>query len=358
VYKSLSIQNFRGFDNLVVKDMAQVNLIAGKNNTGKTAFLEAVNVHACIYNDPLMSFHLNERRGLPSRNPNRFPDSETPWTSLFYDFNGLYTIEISGRGAGAFGYTLLVRMVPQDEARRELAGFTEGGKDLIAVVGSPYTVLEVHCQTDLLPTKVWLISGPSATRRTISGTLPQIPCVFEEFGGHHTLQEDAKRYTALLAQSQDDLLLRALRAVESRLDRLAMGVVVGEPLLHRAIKGGRPMPLFLMGDGMVRLYRTVLAIGAAANGIALIDEVENGLHYSALNEIWRVIGEAARQFNVQVFATTHSFECIRAAHETFSSGDQYDFRLHRLDRVNGAIKAATYDKETLTSAIESNFEVR
>ena len=90
----------------------------------------------------------------------------------------------------------------------------------------------------------------------------------------------------------------------------------------------------------------------------MIDEIENGLHYSVLGDVWRVIDQTAKAFNTQIFATTHSRECIVAAHEAFESDDDYDFRLHRLDQINGTIRAVTYPQGTLEAAIETNLEVR
>jgi len=113
-----------------------------------------------------------------------------------------------------------------------------------------------------------------------------------------------------------------------------------------------------MGGGMERLASLVLVIGTIPNGVVLVDEVESGLHYSILPKVWRAIGEVARQFNTQVFATTHSLECIVAAHRAFSESERYDFRLHRLDRDKESISAVTYDQETLEAAIETGLEVR
>jgi AAA15 family ATPase/GTPase len=109
---------------------------------------------------------------------------------------------------------------------------------------------------------------------------------------------------------------------------------------------------------MARLASLVLAIGNAPKGVVLVDEIENGLHHSILPKVWRAIGEVARQFNTQVFATTHSLECIMAAHRAFSESERYDFRLHRLERINETIRAVTYDQETLEAAIETGLEVR
>jgi hypothetical protein len=62
--------------------------------------------------------------------------------------------------------------------------------------------------------------------------------------------------------------------------------------------------------------------------------------------------------NVQLFATTHSYQCIEAAHEAFTRSGPYDLRLHRLDRVGERIEVATYDQETLGTALELYHEVR
>jgi AAA15 family ATPase/GTPase len=109
---------------------------------------------------------------------------------------------------------------------------------------------------------------------------------------------------------------------------------------------------------MNRLLNLVLYIANSSDGIILIDEIENGLHYSVMEGVWRAIGKAARDFDVQIFATTHSLECIRAAHRAFSEGDQYDFRLHRLERVGGKIEAVTYDQKALDISLEQGWEVR
>jgi len=102
----------------------------------------------------------------------------------------------------------------------------------------------------------------------------------------------------------------------------------------------------------------VLAIGNAQNGVVLVDEIENGLHHSTLPNVWQAIGEVARQFKTQVFATTHSLECITAAHQAFSASERYDFRLHRLECTDETIRAVTYDQESLAAAIKTGLEVR
>ena len=91
----------------------------------------------------------------------------------------------------------------------------------------------------------------------------------------------------------------------------------------------------------------------------LIDEIAYGLHYNVLPEVWKVISGAAKQFNVQVFATTHSFEVIAAGHKAFTELNRYDqFKYCRLEIVDEKIKTIHVDRDSLNLAIETGFEVR
>ncbi len=89
-----------------------------------------------------------------------------------------------------------------------------------------------------------------------------------------------------------------------------------------------------------------------------MDEIENGLHHSVMSHVWEAISEFARRLDVQIMATTHSWECIVAAHTAFERQEEYDFRLYRLEQVDGQIQATAYDQDTLAAAITSDTEVR
>ena len=97
-------------------------------------------------------------------------------------------------------------------------------------------------------------------------------------------------------------------------------------MLRGDIGIGRMIPFALLGGGLGRLAGILLSIADAPGGVVLIDEVENGFHRSVLSRVWSAIGEAAGRYETQVFATTHSFECIEAAHEAFREDREYTFR--------------------------------
>ena len=119
------------------------------------------------------------------------------------------------------------------------------------------------------------------------------------------------------------------------------------------------VPLGFMGDGIGRLLSMVLAFHSARDGMLLIDEIENGLHHSVLPEVWKSLNWLSREFNVQVFATTHSYECLVAARDAFNATGDQDLLIHRLGRPDGElIQAVTYPFETLDFALEYGSDIR
>jgi hypothetical protein len=118
-----------------------------------------------------------------------------------------------------------------------------------------------------------------------------------------------------------------------------------------------PLPLKSMGDGMTRLFHIIVALVNAQNGILLVDEFENGLYWKVQPKVWDVVFQLADRLNVQVFATTHSRDCIRAFDEAWNKHLQSG-AFFRLDARPEGVKITEYNAETLTDAIETDVEVR
>jgi AAA15 family ATPase/GTPase len=149
-----------------------------------------------------------------------------------------------------------------------------------------------------------------------------------------------------------------LQVVEPRLKKLAVLVTGSGPLIHGDIGLGRMIPIPIMGEGIGRFLTILLAIASSKGGVVLVDEIETGLHYSAMSSVWKAVANAAREYDVQIMATTHNWECIRAAHEAFSSGNKYDLTYHRLDRRTDTIECLTYDREMVEEALAAGVEFR
>ena len=118
--------------------------------------------------------------------------------------------------------------------------------------------------------------------------------------------------------------------------------------------GQERLPLQSLGDGMVRLFHILIAMREAAGGMILLDEVENGLHHSILAEVWKRIRSLATKLEVQVFATTHSLECLDAAIAAFEDKpDDLGRAQPAAARRRQPVVAASFRGEALLGARES-----
>jgi AAA15 family ATPase/GTPase len=361
MYRSFKVKNFRGFKDLEIKNIQRVNLIAGLNNVGKTTLLEAIFLH-CGASSLELANRLNILRGIETINLQQIADFS--WTNLFFNFDTSKQIEIEGTDDKEQKRRLRLmitlqktRLVKIDSATSEmgLSGHNKERSDLLS-----YDVLELEYQDEEKTERYQLMYDPLQNVLRIEPVPPPplFPGYFLTARRGASLSEDAERFGNLEIKGQQDILLETLKIIEPRLNRLAVVTRAGTSIIHGDIGIGRLMPLPIMGEGMVRICSLILAIANAPNGVILIDEIENDIHHSVRDKLWKAIGYIARQFNTQIFATTHSYECIVAAHRAFSENSVYDFCLYRLEDVKGKIEVIAYDQEGLESTIESGWEVR
>ncbi len=370
MYTSFKIRNFRCFQELELDDLAQVNLIAGVNNVGKTTLLEAIFLHGGAYN-PVLTLILNAFRGIENISLSHGTWREHPLSSFFNRFDASKTIELISEDTivghrivrlKALGEPLGSAMVYREDGVSALNESTIGdaGDNSVGVLSSSEVakVLDLEYEGVGGPKKYRMIMDGAGVRTEPIPPAAPFQTFFQSSQKPIPPKEQAGRYGDLEIRNEHDMVLRFLKIIEPRLSRLASVAVPGGSMLHGDIGIGHLVPLPLMGGGMVRLANLILHIGNAPKGVVLVDEIENGLHHSVMSKVWKAIALAARQSDTQVFATTHSWECIRAAHEAFASEETYDFRLHRLDRINGEISAVTYDQGVLASALKHELEVR
>jgi AAA15 family ATPase/GTPase len=157
--------------------------------------------------------------------------------------------------------------------------------------------------------------------------------------------------------------MRALRFLDLDVERIAPQV--GGQFYYS--RGGfivklagfdHPVPIGSMGDGMWRMMAMAIAIAHCKDGVLLIDEIDTGLHYTVMANMWRLIFGAAKELNVQVFASTHSSDCIRSLAELcYLETDVADnVTLQRIERDKE--NAVAYTAEEIEIAAERRVEVR
>ena len=348
--ESLKIKNFRILDDFSIERLARINLFAGRNNSGKTTLLEALFLMPGFGN-PSIGVNSNVTRG-------GFPEPVPPdvirdvfWKPMFSTLDMGRIIEITGRHRQHGPLSLRIsREYPgvaelplQDPDKttsvsiplNDLAltfSFEKNSK----VSTKQIRLMNQGIQFDPLDTEALFQAVFLSSRNIIPG-------------------EEAMRLGQLRKRKQGSLILDSLRTIEPRLTSIEDNSASGHPMIWADVDLPELVPIQILGEGMTRVARLVLAISAAENGIVLVDEIETGLHYSVLSKVWKAIDEASRRFNTQIFATTHSFECAEAFCGTLDSNS---FLFHRLEVDGTRSRCVTYESEEIGAAIRHDFEVR
>ena len=184
------------------------------------------------------------------------------------------------------------------------------------------------------------------------------------FVGAHSGEGTAKLgslWDGIALSDNEQEVVRALRIIDPRISKVTM--VGGEggrrhrTAFVRTDAIPRPIPLRLFGDGMNRLFAMILALVNARGKLMLVDEFENGLHHTAQLNAWRTIFRLAETLDTQVFATTHSWDTIEAFQEAATESPDTGVLL-RLSRRGEEIVPTVFAEDEVAIAARERIEVR
>ena len=358
----LEIENYRGIESLKIDKIKQVNLIVGKNNSGKTSILEAIFLLMGM-SDSQLALNVHNFRSLRLTNNQDF-------SYLFPQFDFSKEPLIKG---SLDSETRTLKLTPSYE--KILPEMTNGKAK--------------NQELSSIPTEV-SVSSSSNTYKTIEGLtfnfkendkatykkdtvfldrgIPYFkPREFSykekaqaSFINSRTIQNNvAKQLDTLTASKNLEPIINSLKEIEPKLTDIR---IQSNGLILVDIGFSKYSPLNIIGDGIIGILSILAAISERKNSILLIDEIENGLHYSSLATLWKAVFKAAKANNVQLFITTHSYECVRAFDEIYKSSDGLKDDFISLFRINkhkeGKHRITPYSAELLSTATEENFEVR
>lgn len=367
MYQAIYIKNFRCFEDLRIENLGQINLIVGKNNIGKSALLEGLYLLG-NYSFPERVARLSPWRGLEEVEWFEHMYSTPPWEYWFSGFDKTRVVELSCEsaerhrwGVKFYTYPVVELSQPVNEAfsynyRRELNRATQTALLAEATgVGKPTNPARIYGFVyDRSEGKIELEIGEHLSEVNA----PFLPTELLGAQRGPVTMEAIQRFSTVVEQKRLGHVIRALQQIEPSTQDVHLVYSKKSLMLFCDTGSAQPIPLALMGDGMLQMFHLSALITTVQDGVALIDEIENGLHYSVHSALWEVVAEAAQAANAQVFATTHSYECIQAAVETFAKRAPNLLRVHRLERIDGCIQAHTLDVEMIEAAIDMRLEVR
>ena len=368
ILDSLEIKNFRAFKHLRIEKLGRVNLIVGKNNVGKTSVLEALWLYA-RRGDPYSVFQLLKGRGeMADENiqnnglRRNAQEVQQRLYSLSYLFHGREKIHFDSKSARvgianlvgnalsiSTGWPLPLEASSLNAGEHTFSASEYSVPSLDISIGD-YFNFDFPLNQDYVP-------GFIHMRESIQPLL----CILVKDEGLNAVEVRNYWDSIVLTDLEDEVLV-ALRIIAPEVQALNLIGGLGQRDERKAVVKilgtQHPIPLRSLGGGMNRMLGSALALVNAKDGMLLIDEVDTGLHYSVLPEMWKLIFEVAHRLNVQVFATSHSWDCIQAFQQAAADNKEADGVLIRLEQRKDGIGAVTFDEQELAIVTREQIEVR
>ena len=367
--KDFRIQNFRGLEDVTLKNLGRINLIGGKNGSGKTSALEALWMFAAP-SRPDIGYRVTSFRGVTIGTGN------TIFRDIFNEMSIEKTISLTGRDhSSTTSHNLEVTL---RKPHNLLQPFGDGATQSVTSRNDAPQALSsneiVFRYTDRNGEKhqssgLWAqesqVSLDTQTMEVNRGihVMPAdgvgiVPATFAAPKLRHTHGKLASNFGAFQIERQEISVLDFLDSIGPKVSALVPITLGDEVMLHAEVSNQKGLyPVNLLGEGALRALEIALSIAQIEEGVMLIDEVENGLHYTALSGFFDQLHQLSTRYDVQVFATTHSLECVKAAHLGLGPAGE-KFTYHRIGQRQGKARAVYYDDEMLRTAFDLGLEIR
>jgi AAA domain/AAA domain, putative AbiEii toxin, Type IV TA system len=346
--RSISIKNYRCFEQLQLDRCARINMIVGDNGSGKTALLEAL--FLALGASPEIAVRFRQQRGLEgtySGSPRRI--EEALWRDLFFSRNWTRPIFIELTGDGP-------------EARRVTVSRSPGGEVTIPLEAGPVE------ESALAPlTFEWCDSRGRVyqykPRVTAAGV--QMPSIQEDvpdffyFAASQPISatENAQRFSDLSRVGKIQPFIKLITSEYSWINDLSIELTAGSAAIFAAVDGlADKIPLPNASGAINRVVAVLLAIMSRQQSVVLVDEIENGLFFQHHPAIWRALIMTARDYDAQLFLSTHSAEWLEAV--SAATDDTSDVALWRVQRSKQGPRLHQFAGPTFIAGIESGGEVR
>ena len=356
---SFIVKNFRTFKELKIPKLSKINLFIGNNSVGKTALLEALYLY----------FNHNKEQAifqLISKREEHFEDN----TELGFVIRHLfYKHQLPDRAEDGILLSPLTqtgKIAKKQQTHINIGLESHNGENEKLINKSVVLIIDNKGKKEEYPLNEadffdFHHRGRSRFyRERTSNNREAIKLEFVYSTGITDDNITTSLWDKISLTDKEEQVIEALQIIEPNLLRVnfvGSGERYEKQRVAEALVGKEKIPFKSMGDGINRLFYIVLSLINAQGGCLLIDEFENGLHYSVQKKVWNIIFTLAEKFNVQVFATTHSDDCIKAFGSHWNQNKDFA-TLHRIDYENNEHSAMSYIFEDLNDALSTNTEVR
>ena len=345
--KTLSINNFRGIQRSEISNLSRINLFFGKNNCGKSSILEALFVLSNRLN-PTLALKINELRhyydntleGLSSSFYNRDTDTPIHITSETTEHDK-YLMTISTE-------RILSKEIEDNapisydgkEYRLKIFSSTNGKEN-------PTTGFEVTRRDG----KLVLTLQNTPTERQKDTCIYMTP-TYPFFEAIDVLKD-------MIQNKQKDSIILSLQALEPSISDIA---VIGKDIMVD-VAINKLLPINILGDGIRKILSIILNINACKGGMLLIDEVDNGFHFTSMTSLWQAILSTASECNTQIFVSTHNIDSLKSLNTVLSKQINTQMRQEisaykLIKKDNADLVALRYGFEEFSHMMSNDIEIR
>lgn len=400
--QSLKIKNFRMLADFEISKLGNVNLIVGKNNSGKSSVLEALRIYAARGNPRSLldiAISHDEISSSPASNEDGTETQQTlPFKDFFYGrtfpnkdkTDAIYIGDVENTQYISIDHSFYTEEIE----KFEVSGIEETRRRRRIIPKATFLTEQIVAEQALAvsvsdsPLTGWIPLTdviPNTYRRTNSyymfweRSTKEIPASYvpTQF---LSLDFLAFLWDGILFTPHADEVKNALKILDDDFEDIGFVKTSDEFRMESKIKLSRlssrsdrtaviklktsktSIPLSSMGDGMLRVLQLALTIFPAKGGILLIDEFENGLHWSVQEKIWDMIFKLSKDLNIQVFATTHSDDAVKAFSKVASASPEEGVLIKLLRKTSDSgldqTISVVYDEETLETATQAEVDVR
>jgi AAA15 family ATPase/GTPase len=373
--KTIKIENFRSLQSLELQQLGRVNLLVGKNNIGKTSILEAIQLLCSRSNvEPLRKTMTNRSEYFfgDERSERRL-DQELDIRHLFYGHEIELGSKFSITGTNCniqeeLVVSIEVRKISSKEPLRNEDDFLydeipDALKELDFSIRWNYGQEEELWRLPLSANGGLPIDYIRRLRRDIKNPAPKIQFITSSSLGTEKMIE---LFDQIVLTPEEKLVEQALHRIDSKIQRIAP---ISSQKFRYSLdsRGGffvllsdsnQRVPIGSMGDGIWRILGLALATVCAKDGYLFVDEIDTGLHFTAMSDMWKLIWETAKRLNVQVFATTHNSDCWKSLASIAEQEDVTEdgIRIHRIEK--GKETSIVFTEPQIVIAAEREIEVR
>jgi len=313
--KSINIKDFKCFKNFEANGFKRVNLIGGKNNVGKTAFMEACYTNISSTNIDKMWTVISSIKF--RRNNLEYLGEVFNLDTMKKDFESLAVINISSN-LNISEFRLL-----NNNGKKEYK-FKINNKEIIININD----FSYNIERDK---KIQFI---------------------DNFGLTNSELKDM--FEAVQKKDKEEVLYSYINEFDSNI--VNFKIIGGDKPQCKVDGEYRDINEF--GDGLKHYISIICSLYACANGYLFIDEIDNGIHWTQLDKIWEIILKISKEQNVQLFATTHSKECIESYGRISKKFEEKDISFIELGQKNKKIESIIYESDEVIEQIYQNQEIR